>query len=47
MFCEVCGKRIIITEIDKTEGIAWVCCPDFLRATMNMTVFSEIDTGSL
>ena len=31
MFCEVCGKRIIITKIDKTEGIVWVCCPEFLE----------------
>ena len=31
MFCEVCSKRLVVTEIDKTEGIAWVCCPEFLE----------------
>ena len=31
MFCEVCGKKLVITEIDKTEGIAWVCCPEFVQ----------------
>ena len=31
MFCEICGKRLTIPEIDKTEGIAWVCCPEYLE----------------
>ena len=31
MFCEVCGKRIIITKIDKVEGIVWVSCPEFVQ----------------
>jgi hypothetical protein len=31
MFCEVCGEKLVITEIDKTEGIAWVCCPKYLQ----------------
>ena len=30
-FCEVCGKRLVIPEIDKVEGTAWVCCPEYLE----------------
>lgn len=29
--CEVCRANMVITEIDKTEGIAWVCCPGYLQ----------------
>ena len=31
MFCEFCGKKLIVTEIDKVEGIAWVCCPEYFQ----------------
>ena len=31
MFCEFCGKKLIVTESDKVEGIAWVCCPEFVQ----------------
>ncbi len=29
--CEVCGKKMEITEIDRAENIAWVCCPEFFE----------------
>ncbi len=28
--CEVCGKKMEITEIDKAENIAWICCPCYI-----------------
>jgi|LSQX01.1.fsa_nt_gb hypothetical protein len=29
--CELCGKKMAVTEIDRAENIAWVCCPDFFE----------------
>lgn len=29
--CEFCEEKMIITEIDKAENIAWFCCPEFFE----------------
>lgn len=29
--CEFCEEKMIITEINTAENIAWVCCPEFLK----------------
>ena len=29
--CEICGKKMEITELDKALNIAWFCCPKFFE----------------
>jgi len=28
--CKICGQRMEVTEIDRSEGIAWICCPSYM-----------------
>ena len=29
--CEVCNRKMQITEIDRSEGIAWISCPKYME----------------
>jgi hypothetical protein len=29
--CKVCNRKMEVTEIDRAEGIAWVCCPEYMK----------------
>ena len=31
MFCEFCGKKLIVTKIDKVKGTAWLYCPEYFQ----------------
>jgi len=39
--CEVCGKTLIISEIDWAEDLAWYACPGFMIDNDNHDSYSE------
>lgn len=38
--CELCGKPLEVSEIDKAEGIAWLSCPGYMAGDDKHTSYS-------